>query len=201
MIRGEIILMIVFSDKRFESRSDYPDTDWTGTADYIVPDGSELANKIELLYPNFEFVFDNSGKLIDVSEPIDSIINKKKQEVSKACEYAILTGVNVGDSHYSMTIEDQANILAWMAVAQTGQSVPYHADGQACRIFTSDEFMKIANAAIAHKTHHTTYCNLLMRQIEEMTVPNDIKAVEYGVTALNDKYQKQYNDIMASLAG
>ena len=196
--------MVLYKDKRFVTRSDAPNTDFVGDADYVVPDDSELAKKIISLYPNFEIVTDNEGNITDIVEiPIsaESVIPAKKEELSKACEATIVAGVDVGDKHYSMTIEDQANILAWMAVAQTGKAVPYHSDGNPCEVYSAEDFLAVANAAVAYKTHHTTYCNLLMRQVEEMTDAEEVKVVEYGVTQLNEKYQAQYNVIMASLVG
>lgn len=62
--------MIVFENKGFETRSDKPDTDWTGAALYIIPDNSDLAQKIQTLYPYYDFVTDSHGDLIDV-EPIE----------------------------------------------------------------------------------------------------------------------------------
>ena len=50
--------MIVYKDKKFISNSEYPDTDWVGDADYVIPDGSDLAEKIKGAYPCFELVFD-----------------------------------------------------------------------------------------------------------------------------------------------
>lgn len=196
--------MVIFKDKHFKTRSDRPDDDFVGNADYVIPDGSELAQKIMEFYPYFEFVFDDDGNLIDVteiSEPIENIISQKKAELSAECEKFIVAGVDVGDAHYSLTLEDQANILAWMAVAQTGKAVPYHCDGQPCRVYTADEFMEVANAAVAYKTHHTTYCNLLMRQVEAMTDADEVKAVQYGITQLEGEYAEQYQIIMASLVG
>ena len=60
--------MILYKDKRFITRSDEPNTDFMGDADFVVPDDSELAEKIIQLYPNFEFVFDDNGKPVDVIE-------------------------------------------------------------------------------------------------------------------------------------
>ena len=198
--------MIIRKNKTFNKMSLYPNADWIGNADWVLndndPTDAEIEEKIISLYPNFEIVTDDDGNITDVVEiPIsaESVIPAKKEELSKACEATIVAGVDVGDKHYSMTIEDQANILAWMAVAQTGKSIPYHSDGQPCRVYTAEEFMTVANAAVAFKTAQTTYCNLLMRQVEEMTDAKEVKAVEYGVTQLNEKYQAQYNVIMASL--
>lgn len=60
--------MVLYKDKRFVTRSDAPDTDFMGNADWVIPDGSELAEKIIRMYPNFEFVFDDNGKPVDVAE-------------------------------------------------------------------------------------------------------------------------------------
>ena len=64
--------MIVYKNKRFMQIGLFPDTDWVGDADYVVPDNSEIAEKIKTLYPNFEFVFDDDGNIADVTatEPV-----------------------------------------------------------------------------------------------------------------------------------
>ena len=59
--------MVVFKNKHFKMRSDRPDDDFVGNADYVIPDGSELAQKIMEFYPNFDFVLnDDCTKIIDV---------------------------------------------------------------------------------------------------------------------------------------
>ena len=59
--------MVVYKNKHFKMRSDRPDDDFVGNADYVVPDGSELAEKIREFYPNFELVLNDDGtKIIDV---------------------------------------------------------------------------------------------------------------------------------------
>lgn len=60
--------MIIFKDKSFLKIDLYPDTDWLGNADWVIPDGSELAKKIIAMHPNFEFVFDDNGNISDVVE-------------------------------------------------------------------------------------------------------------------------------------
>lgn len=59
--------MIVYKDKKFIANSEYPDTDWVGDADYVIPDGSELAERIKAAYPYFELVFDGEN-LVDIEE-------------------------------------------------------------------------------------------------------------------------------------
>ena len=62
--------MVVYKNKNFVTNSKYPDSDFMGNADYVIPDGSELAEKIIALSPNFEFVFDDNGNITDVTETI-----------------------------------------------------------------------------------------------------------------------------------
>ena len=193
-----MIFMVLYNDGNFVTNSAYPDTDFMGDADFVIPDDTEIAEKIKRLYPNFEFVLDDDGNISDVietSEPIDKVISQKKAELSAECEKTIVAGVDVGDAHYSLTIEDQANILALTPLAQAGNSVFYHSDSNMCCEYSPDEFNKIVNAVTAHKTLQTTYCNLLMRQVEEMSDVEEIKAVEYGKTELIGKFKERYDEI------
>lgn len=173
---------------------------------FVHAQSSYLSKPITTNDGYYRYKYENGSIMECTEEEINAdtlpdIIIQKKAELSTECEKAIVAGVDVGEAHYSLTIEDQANILAWMTVAQTGKAVPYHQNGQPCRIYSPEEFLEVANAAVVHKTHHTTYCNLLMRQVEAMTDVDDVKAVQYGITQLEGEYAEQYQIIMASLMG
>ena len=196
--------MILYNNKHFATRSDHPNDDWVGNADYVIPDGSELAEKILLLYPNFEIITDDGGNIVDVvkiDETVKNAISQKKSELSAECEKTIVAGVDVGDAHYSLTIEDQANILALTPLAQAGNSVFYHSDSNMCCEYSSDEFLAVVNAATVFKTLQTTYCNLLMRQVEAMTDAEEVRAVKYGVTELTGEFAERYEMIKSTLIG
>ena len=64
--------MIVRKDKSFNKMGLYPDTDWIGDADWVLDDNNskdaEIEEKIISLYPNFDFVFDDNGQPVDVTE-------------------------------------------------------------------------------------------------------------------------------------
>lgn len=79
--------MVVYKDKHFKTRSDRPNDDFVGNADYVVPDGSELAEKILALYPNFDFVFDD-GDLVDVLAAEPQPIPEKPPEPPTNAELA-----------------------------------------------------------------------------------------------------------------
>ena len=88
--------MIIYKDKRFISNSEYPDTDWVGDADFVIPDGSDLAEKIKQAYPYFEFVFDGEN-LVDVEEterpPVPPAITQEQRLT--AAENAIEEIINL----------------------------------------------------------------------------------------------------------
>lgn len=83
--------MILYKDKRFVTRSDAPNTDFMGDADFVVPDDSELAEKIKGLYPNFEFVFDDNGDISDVTatEPAEKLPEITLEQRVTATENAV----------------------------------------------------------------------------------------------------------------
>ena len=64
--------MIVFKNKQFVKCEEFPDTDFTGNADWVLDDNdekdTEIEEKIISLYPNFEFVLDDDGNISDVVE-------------------------------------------------------------------------------------------------------------------------------------
>ena len=88
--------MILYKNKKFISNSEYPDTDWVGDADFVIPDGSELAEKIKQAYPYFEFVFDGE-ELVDVEEterpPVPPTITQEQRLT--AAENAIEEIINL----------------------------------------------------------------------------------------------------------
>ena len=88
--------MVIFKDKRFITNSEHPDDDFVGNADFVIPDGSELAEKIKATYPYFEFVFDGEN-LVDIEEterpPVPPAITQEQRLT--AAENAIEEIINL----------------------------------------------------------------------------------------------------------
>ena len=59
--------MIVFKNLSYITRSDMPNSDWTGEAKYIIADDTDLANKILSCQYGFTPIEDKRGNLIDVT--------------------------------------------------------------------------------------------------------------------------------------
>lgn len=103
-----------------------------------------------------------------------------KRQIGAACSAAIYAGVDVGGSHYSLTEHDQTELLAQArAVKEGAQAVPYHADGELCRMYPAAEFSALAQAATAHVFYHRTYCNHVNAWIARAGL-EELAAIEYG---------------------
>ena len=75
--------MIIYSDnelKLIETCSIYPNSDWTGKAEYVIdesnPDNQVLIKKIIEYTPYFDYVLDDDGNLIDVIKTGEKSIYK-----------------------------------------------------------------------------------------------------------------------------
>lgn len=166
------------------------------TALYWVEDYSEIANSIINSNGHFKVTSsDETGKILSIEEyyPIEELKQNKKQEINNACSSLIRSGYDYNNEHYDLTDEDQINMLAWSSIAQQGNSVPYHSSGNPCRMYAADEFLGLVSAVTSFKTYNLTYCNLLKQQVDDMGDSEEVKAVTYGVTELNEKYQEIMN--------
>lgn len=123
----------------------------------------------------------------------------KISELSSECEKDIINGVTISDKHYSMALTDQLNLESLKTTIMAGaETVPYHANGESCRLYTRDDFLTIYNACAVHKISQTTYFNQLRQYVDDLTSADEVYAVSYG-QELTGKYLEAYNQIMDSL--
>lgn len=104
----------------------------------------------------------------------------KQEEIGAACSAAIYAGIEVDGSRYSLTEHDQTEIMAQYTYVKEGAAaVPYHADGELCRMYPAAEFSALAQAATNHIFYHRTYCNHLNAWIKRAAL-EELPAITYG---------------------
>lgn len=131
------------------------------------------------------------------AEELAEAKSQKTAEISALCQSAILNGVDVNGSHFSYSFADQNNISNMTTLAlQTGLAVPYHADGEDCRLFTRDEIVELYVAEETNVTHNTTYNNQMKAYIDSLEDAAVIQAIKYG-DPLTGEYLDTYNAMMA----
>lgn len=117
---------------------------------------------------------------------VEQVRTAKLQEIGLACSAAIYAGVDVGGSHYSLTEHDQTEIMAQYTVVKEGAAaVPYHADGELCRMYPAEEFAALAQAATAHVFYHRTYCNHVNAWIRRAGL-EELAGITYGAALPED---------------
>lgn len=147
------------------------------------------------------YKFINGEFIKDTCIELEQLKASKLQELAAKCATLITDGFYVGEEHYSFDVNDQANILAWAEQAKGGKSVPYHADGELCRVYTAAEFLQLVGVATFHKVSHQTYHNCLKQQVLAMADADTVKAVQYGITTLTGTYKDTYDNIMEAITG
>ena len=129
--------------------------------------------------------------------------NEKKykiMELSDYCQSMICSGVDVGEKHYSYTLQDQANLENAINVASmTGLKTPYHADGESCELYSLNQLQEIYITEQVNLTKHQTYFNQLKRYITDTftdrNMLSDLQEITYGFE-LTGSYLDAYNTII-----
>lgn len=121
---------------------------------------------------------------------LDFIRSSKIKEMSAACRRTIEEGFSLelrsGAHHFSLTTQDQLNLMSLSMMAQTQDLIPYHADGEECIFYTSDEINLIVETATNLKIYQTTYYNSLKNYINALETIEEIAAIEYGIPIPNE---------------
>ena len=126
-------------------------------------------------------------EVIDESSmSIDEFKAYKVKQYGNECQKKIYAGVDVetnyGTEHFSATGDDQANIKALSDVAMlTKVSLPYHADGSQCKVYTYQDIIKIYCEIQKLILTETSYCNALNTYVrEQLYTKEEIAKINYG---------------------
>lgn len=175
---------------------------------------ANLVSKAKLTVAEYEEI---TGGEIEDPTATSTIIAKKLNELSAACENTISNGVDVTladgtTEHFSLEDTDQTNIESiFNAVVLGATEYPYHADDEACKMYSSADIISIYVAAKTLVTYHTTYFNSLKQWVNRLETAAEVQAINYGdtlpddlATSMNEiiaNAQTQMNAILAKLQG
>ena len=187
---------------------------------WMVPTHSSrnytLVNIIEITkeeYDTIKAAIDNNETIVidddeDDDEPIiippddaktdiilEYVRESKIKEMSSTCRKAIENGFDLILSdgkthHFSLSAQDQMNLLVLSTKVDTEEKISYHADGELSKFYSAAEMKQIIDAANAHKEYHTTYYNALKAYINSLDTMEAIAAITYG-TSIPDEFQSE----------
>ena len=160
-----------------------------------IPFESDLSS----VCSNRQYMRDSINNIQTDNFDKDDLLSQTKQrkinEISLISQSTIINGVEFNGKHYRLNTTDQINISALNMMAQMGNKVPYHADGEVCRIFEPEEMIELAKASTSWIVYHTTYFNLLKHQILDYTTIEELESVYYG-NPLKKEYQQIIDTII-----
>lgn len=127
---------------------------------------------------------------IEVEDSIDLAIDFLRERVIKSmsdeCKKTITAGFDLNDKHYSLEITDQINITQLAIRARLGENeLPYHADGEAIRFYSSVEVIELNNKMEDFIAYHQAYYNNLKQYILSLKKKDELLAIEYGMKLPN----------------
>ena len=161
----------------------------------------EYNTLMEVIHNNEEIEIDDDEEEEPITPPpedaepdilVEFTRESKLKQMSNMCRTTIEAGFDLvlrGETHhFSLTTQDQLNLMSISLMTQTESLIPYHADGEEVTFYTADEINQIIAAATAHKNYQIAYNNALKVYINALDNMEDIAAVTYG-TPIPDEYK------------
>ena len=182
--------MVVFKNKQFVKCEEFPDTDFTGNADWVLDDNderdAELEEKIIKFYPNFDFVLNDDGtKIIDIvaTEPVVTAEEIEAHKTKRIQESKILLAKWLNDNpilytdgkYYSVTEEKQAllngNLASYERAKSVGIEYPlkWNSTGEGCTDWSYNDLLTLSLSIAAY---------VAPKVAKQQNIELDIKACE-----------------------
>ena len=185
--------MVVYKNKHFKTRSDRPDDDFIGNADFVIPDNTELAEKIMGFYPNFELICDDDGNLADVvaTEPVVTAEEIEAHKTKRIQESKTLLAKWLNDNpilytdgkYYSVTEEKQAllngNLASYERAKSVGVEYPlkWNSTGSSCLEWEYNDLLTLSLTIAAYVAPKVAIQQNIELDIKACETIEDIDAV------------------------
>lgn len=133
---------------------------------------------------SFKYV---GGKFV----PVEGIEDKKLQRLKEAkiskmsemCHTQIISGFDHTDGHhYSLRETDQLNLRTLSLMAAQGQTTSWKYDGGKYQFYTPEDMLALTEYASKFIMYHTAYYNQLKDQIRNLSSPDEVVSVNYGMS-------------------
>lgn len=137
-------------------------------------------------------------------EKLQLAITEKLSQVAGACQSIIYAGsdITLSDAtveHFSYNAQDQINFtkLRIRASEDSTQLLPYHSDGNLCKMYSAADIITIVDTLDNFLTYHITYCNSLNMWIKSCLTIEEVEAISYG-SEIPEQYQSETLKLLMS---
>ena len=139
-----------------------------------------------------EDIIEESSKLSNEDgATLNFIIDMKIKEMSKACNKSIIGGFDIVLTdglihHFSLSLEDQLNLLVASNKFNDNGEFLYHADNEPYKYYDKYDVKLIIDTVDEFKKFHTVYFNCLKMYIKSLTDIKVISEITYGIELPDD---------------
>lgn len=137
---------------------------------------------------------------------LDYLKKSKIDEMSYVCNQTITNGFDVvlsdgNQHHFSLTTQDQLNLITLSSMVANGETqIPYHADGELCKLYSAEDINTIIETATQFKTYQVSYFNTLKMYIGSLKRKKSVAAIQYGM-AIPEEHQSEVLKMMLAAKG
>ena len=169
------------------------------TPNYYQIEKEDITDEIIHHILDYQYINNQFVLRVDQHEKREKVLETKLTNMRMICNQTITYGIDYNNAHYSLSDEDQMNLTNLSLMAQSGVPyVPYHADGQLCRMYSAEEIIAISQLAIQWITFHTTYYNFTKSYLKNITDMNQLIAFQYGMP-LSEYFMTEIQTIMGGI--
>lgn len=134
-------------------------------------------------------------------DPIIEAKNKKIEDIAKICNQTIDNGAEVelsdgSKENFTYSLADQANISEMFTAIMAGATeYPYHENDGGCKMYSSENIVRIYSTLSGIKTATITYHNQLKQYIKSLTDLGEVNSVQWG-QPLTGEWLDTYNTLI-----
>ena len=138
-----------------------------------------------------EEVLEKAPKIEEVAT-VEYVRERKLKELSAECRQSIESGFSLvlsdeASHHFSMTTQDQINLIGLQQALTDGDDMIYHADGELEQFYSEEDAKLVLAGAKKWKNYNLVLYNSLKNWINSMTDISAIEAVTYD-SEIPDEY-------------
>lgn len=149
--------------------------------------------RMEYLYldEGEENIPEKAPKETDIAT-IDYVRKRKVDRLSAECRKSIESGFSLvlsdeAEHHFSLTTQDQINLIGLQQALADGNDMTYHADGELEQFYSEEDARLILSAARKWKNYNVALFNSLKNWVNHLTNFDEIEAVTYD-SEIPDEY-------------
>ena len=171
------------------------------TVSLVEFDASDVYDGLLAALNENEIVKEPEEEIVIDTQDLEYAREGKINAMSNMCEKSIMKGFDIelsdgASHHFSLEVTDQIMISVLAQKALAGETnLPWHADGEPCQFWSTQDILAINSAMENLVTYHQTYFNSLKMYILSVEDFITLNGIEYGC-GIPEEYQSDVYKVL-----